>query len=102
MSPGPAQYPCRKKVPKNQVATIYPADTRLLPTMKIRYDSKNKNQVPPPNAYPMLEEEGIRNAKSLKADLTQKMIPGKRSPVYSLGVKHSPKQHILILKDDQY
>lgn len=76
--------------------TIYPADTQLLPTIKARYDIKNKQQVPAANTYPMLED----NTKKSKVDFTQKMIAGRRSPQYSMGVKHSPKQHILILNED--
>lgn len=98
MSPGPAQYPCVRKVLKNKVPTIYPTDTQLLPTMKARCDIKNKQQIPAPNAYPLFD--GTKNSKKPKADLTKKMIPGKRSPLYSLGIKHSPKQHILILAED--
>lgn len=100
MSPGPAVYPCNKKESKHKVATIYPTETRLSPTMKSRYEIKNKHQGPASNTYPMIEES--YNAKEPMVDPTKKMIPGKSSPLYSLGIKHSPKQHILILNDDYY
>lgn len=100
MSPGPARYPCNKKETKNKLTALYPADTQLLPTMKALCDLKDKRQIPAPNAYPILEE--TTKTKSAKAELTNKMVPGKRSPIYSLGIKHSPKQHLLILTDDQY
>lgn len=100
MSPGPAQYPCVRKESKNKVASIYPADTQLLPTMKERHQMKDKRRMPAPNAYPLLDGNG--NSKNEKVDLTKKMIIGNRSPLYSMGVKHSPKQHMLILKEDQY
>lgn len=91
ISPGPAKYPCTKKEMKNKVATIYPTETQLLPTMKGRYDIKNKQNNPAPNTYPM------------EYDVSKKtMIPGKNSPKYSIGIKHSPKQHILILKSDEF
>lgn len=100
ISPGPAQYPCVKKVSKDKVMTIYPADTQLLPTMKLRNDIQNKQRVPAPNVYPLLEEAKADPKKP--KDITKKMLPGKRSPLYSMGVKHTPKQHILILKEDEY
>ncbi|XP_037031496.1 uncharacterized protein LOC119071003 [Bradysia coprophila] len=100
MSPGPAQYPCVKKALKNEVMSIYPAPTQLLPTMKARHDVSIKHRIPAPNVYPLVEEAKA-DPKEPK-DLTKKMIPGKRSPLYSIGVKHSPKQHILILKEDEY
>ncbi len=100
MSPGPAQYPSVKKASKYKIASIYPTDTQLPPTIKSRFEYKNKQRIPAPNAYPLLEETG--NTKKPKEDLTRKMIMGKRSPLYSIGIKHSPKQHILILKDDEH
>lgn len=100
MSPGPAQYPCVKKAPKDKVISIYPADTQLLPTIKARNDIPIKHRIPAPNAYPLLEED--KADPKMPKDITKKMLPGKRSPLYSIGIKHSPKQHILILKDDEY
>lgn len=100
VSPGPAQYPCNKKEMKNKLTTIYPADTQLWPTMKAQCHIKNKRQIPAPNAYPILEE--TTKTKKPKPDLTQKMIRGNRSPAYSIGIKHSPKQHMLILADDHF
>ncbi|KAJ6647306.1 hypothetical protein Bhyg_02528, partial [Pseudolycoriella hygida] len=100
LSPGPAAYPCVKKEVQNKVMSIYPTDTKLPPTFKERHYIKNKQQVPAPNRYPQLEERSDDN-KSIK-DLMNKMISGKRAPMYSLGIKHSPKQHILILKNDEY
>lgn len=97
-SPGPAQYPCVRTEMKNKVPTIYPTETQLRPTIKGRYDMKNKQQVPAPNTYPMLEGSG----KKSKPELIEKMIPGSRSPLFSMGIKHSPKQHILILNEDEY
>lgn len=99
-SPGPAIYPCVKKEIKNKVTTIYPTETRLLPTIKGRYNIKDKQQCPAPNAYPMID--GMKNDKKQMVDPTKKMIAGKNSPKYSIGIRHSPKQHILILKNDEF
>lgn len=100
--PGPAVYPSQEKDTgdKNKIATIYPNETRLPPTMKGCYNIKDHQKRPAPNAYPVIE--GRHNPKIFKVDFMKKMENGKRSPVYSLGVRHSPKQQYLVLPDDQY
>lgn len=101
MSPGPAVYPCMKKETKdkNKVATIYPTETQLPTTITFRRNIKTKNQVPAPNLYPIIDEN---DNNETTVDHMKKMIPGKRSPLYSIGIKHSPKQRVLVLKDDEY
>lgn len=61
---------------------------------------KDRQKRPAPNAYPIVE--GKHNPKIFKVDLMKKMTKGKKSPVYSLGVRHTPKQQYLVLAEDEY
>lgn len=101
-SPGPAQYPAREKDTKHPdiVQSIYPNETRLPATMKRNYDIKDRDRIPAPNAYPNIETN--YNPKIFKSDVIQKMIPGKKQPAYSLGQRHSAKQQIMVLNEDEY
>ncbi|KAJ6642019.1 hypothetical protein Bhyg_06965, partial [Pseudolycoriella hygida] len=101
-SPGPAVYPSKEKETgdKNKIATIYPEETQLLPTMKGNYSMKDRQRRPAPNAYPVIEQK--HNPKIFTVDLMKKMTAGKRSPVYSMGVRHTPRQKYLVLPEDEY
>lgn len=101
-SPGPAVYPNKEKDTgdQNKIATIYPHETQLPPTMKGIYDIKDRQRRPAPNAYPVIE--GKHDPKIFKIDFMKKMSMGKRAPVYSLGIRHTPKQQHLILPADEY
>lgn len=78
-SPGPAVYPI------NKIGTIYPAETQLPPTMKGIYNIKDRQKTPAPNSYFM-----------------KKITTGRNAPKYSLGVRHTPKQHYLVVPEDEY
>lgn len=82
------------------MATIYPTETQLPPTMKGCYNIKDRQKRPAPNAYPLIE--GKHDPKQFKVDFMAKMVHGKRSPVYSLGIRHTPKQQYLVLPEDEY
>lgn len=101
-SPGPAVYPSKEKDTgdNNKMATIYPHETQLPPTMKGIYNIKNRHKTPAPNAYPVIKEKN--DPKIFKIDFMKRMNMGKRAPVYSLGVRHTPKQQNLILPADEY
>lgn len=101
-SPGPAVYPSKEKETgdKNRIPTIYPSETKLAPTMKGRYNIVDKRKTPAANAYPVVE--GKQNSKKFTIDFMRKMATGRKSPAYSLGVRHTPKQQYLVLPEDEY
>lgn len=82
------------------MATIFPPETQLPPTMKGVYNIRDRQKRPAPNSYPVVD--GKHDPKRFKVDFMKKMATGKRSPVYSLGIRHTPKQQYLILAEDEY
>lgn len=68
--------------------------------MKGVYNITDRQKRPAPNAYPVIV--GKHDPKLFKVDFMKKMATGKKSPAYSLGVRHTPVQQYLILADDEY
>lgn len=99
-SPGPAVYPKKDTGDINKMPNIYPAETQLPPTFKRLYDIQDRQKRPAPNAYPVIKEK--HDPKRFKIDFMKKMRMGKKAPAYSLGIRHSPRQHQLILPDDEF
>lgn len=64
------------------------------------YNIKDRQKRPAPNAYPVIE--GKHDPQKFKIDYMNKMTTGKKAPVYSLGVRHTPKQQYLVLPEDEY
>lgn len=95
-------YPSKEKDTgnKNKIASIYPPDSQLPATMKMVYNIKNRQKIPAPNAYPVIE--GKHDPKKFKIDFMKKMAMGKKAPVYSMGVRHTLKQQYLVLPEDEF
>ncbi|KAG4079793.1 hypothetical protein HA402_014924 [Bradysia odoriphaga] len=99
-SPGPAVYPNKNTGDISKIATIYPTETQLPPTFKGIYNTQDRQKRPAPNAYPVIAEK--HDPKRFKIDFMKKMRVGRKAPAYSLGIRHTPRQHQLILPDDEY